>query len=250
MFIVMGYYEGETLKNRIARGPLPPAEALEIALQIGRGLAHAHRQGIIHRDLKPGNVMIASGGTVKILDFGLAKLVGSAALTGSGTMMGTAAYMSPEQLRGETADQRSDIWSFGVILFEMLTGQKPFQADYPQATFYQILNEEPPPLHRLNPEVPPELEKLVHRALQKDPLQRYARLEEMLSDLETVHQQASSPRYEKFIKRENFFAGKALFSKIPAAVFLILLLIAGIYLLNTFMRSPAIITRRSLTAAL
>jgi len=111
MYIAMAYYEGETLKLAIDHCQLTIDNSIDIALQIARGLAHAHRQGIIHRDLKPGNVMIASGGAAKILDFGLAKFAGSAPVTGSGAMMGTAAYMSPEQLRGETADQRSDIWS-------------------------------------------------------------------------------------------------------------------------------------------
>lgn len=237
MYIAMAYYEGETLKLAIDNCQLTIDNSIDIALQIARGLAHAHRQGIIHRDLKPGNVMIASGGAVKILDFGLAKFAGSAPVTGSGTVMGTAAYMSPEQLRGETADQRSDIWSFGVVLFEMLTGQNPFQAEYPQATFYRILNEEPPALRSLNSEVPPELEKIVNRALQKDPGQRYALVEEMLNELEAVQQQASASPSGKLAGQKKPSPAKPRFSKLLAGVFVVFLLMAVIYLINLSLRS-------------
>lgn len=239
MYIAMAYYEGETLKLAIDNCQLTIDNSIDIALQIARGLAHAHRQGIIHRDLKPGNVMIASGGAAKILDFGLAKFAGSAPVTGSGAMMGTAAYMSPEQLRGETADQRSDIWSFGVVLFEMLAGKTPFEAEHPQTTFYRILNEKPPPLRSLNPEVPPELEKIVNRALQKDSAQRYAAVDEMLAELEAVQRQASASSSGEFTGLKKPLPGKSLFSKIPAAALLIFLLIAGIYLLNTILRNRA-----------
>ncbi|MFB3131410.1 MAG: serine/threonine-protein kinase, partial [Rhodothermales bacterium] len=130
LFIAMAYYEGETLKKKIARGPLPLDTALDLTLQTARGLAHAHARGIVHRDVKPANVMVTQEGLVKVLDFGLAKLAGSAQITRTGTTLGTVAYMPPEQARGEVVDHRADIWSLGAVFYELVAGQRAFPGDY------------------------------------------------------------------------------------------------------------------------
>ena len=185
LFIVMAYYEGETLKQKLERGPLPAAEALEIAAEIAEGLAKAHAQGVVHRDVKPGNLMITDDG-VKVLDFGLAKFADSLQLTMAGSTVGTVAYMSPEQARGEEADVRSDVWALGVVLYEMLTGGVPFKGSYPEATFHAIKNEPVPPLRipgTTDHEIPPALEMLVLRALEKDPERRYQSAREVARDI-------------------------------------------------------------------
>ena len=187
MFIVMDLYEGETLKSRIAKGKLRVEEATDIAIQIAQGLAEAHEHGIVHRDIKPANILIAKGGIAKIVDFGLAKLSGRTLLTKSGTTLGTAAYMSPEQARGEQVDQRTDIWSLGVVLYEMLTGKRPFESEYEQALVYSILNQDPKPMQDLRPEVPEAIEKICRRAMAKRPEDRYQSAAEFLSDLSSYH---------------------------------------------------------------
>ncbi len=187
MFIVMGYYEGETLKKRIEdsienRG-LKIEDGMDVAIQIAAGLARAHEAGIVHRDIKPANIIVTTRGEVRILDFGLAKLSNQSMLTRAGSTLGTAAYMSPEQARGDEVDHRTDIWSLGVILYEMFTGRKPFQSDYEQAMIYAILNEDPKPLRALNPELPEVIEQIVQRAMAKNPDERYMKTAELLSDL-------------------------------------------------------------------
>jgi non-specific serine/threonine protein kinase len=184
-FIVMGYYEGETLKKRIERGPLPNAEALTIAKQVLYGLTKAHEAGIVHRDIKPANVMLSRDGGVKILDFGLAKVSGRTLLTKSGTTLGTAAYMSPEQARAEPVDARTDIWSLGVTMYEMLTGKRPFDNEYEAALVYSILNDEPKPLRELRAEIPEAIERICLRAIAKDLKSRYQTTVEFISDLES-----------------------------------------------------------------
>jgi serine/threonine protein kinase len=191
-FIVMDYYEGETLKTRIERGPLKIEETLGIAIQIAQGLEEAHRQNIVHRDIKPANILISAGGVVKILDFGLAKLAGQTMLTQKGAAVGTAAYMSPEQTWGETVDARSDIWSLGVVLYEMVTGQRPFKGEH-DALMFSIGNAEPEPLTALRTGVPMEIEKIVQKCLSKRSGERYQHVDELLVDLR-LHSKDSSKR--------------------------------------------------------
>jgi hypothetical protein len=185
-FIVMAYYAGETLKAHIERRPMPVAEVLDYAAQMAQGLIKAHKEGIVHRDLKPANLILTPEGVVKILDFGLAQLVAQTKLTAPGTRLGTPAYMSPEQAQGQPLDHRTDIWSLGVVIYEMLAGRSPFKGEYELAVIYSIVNEEPTALEQVRPDTPPELLRLVARALSKDPRARYQRVEDVLHEIELL----------------------------------------------------------------
>jgi serine/threonine protein kinase/tetratricopeptide (TPR) repeat protein len=192
MYIAMACYKGESLKEKMNRGPLGPAEAIEIALEVAEGLAKAHEQGIIHRDIKPGNIMITADGVAKILDFGLAKLAGEVRLTLPGTTVGTVAYMSPEQARGDSVDGRTDIWSLGVVLYEMATGELPFGRDKEQAVLYSILHEPPRPVKELGPGYPAEFAQVISRALAKDPAKRFSSALEMVDSLHDLKMRMSA----------------------------------------------------------
>ncbi len=216
MFMVMPHYEGSTLKEVLARGRITesiPAEGegrapcrgevtsplridtiLSIASQIAKGLIAAHAKGIVHRDIKPANIFVTNDNTVKILDFGIAKLAGSKTkLTKTGSTVGTVAYMSPEQAMGKEVDQRTDIWSLGVILYEMLTGALPFRGDYEQAMVYAILNEEPQPLAKARSDVPDPLQRIVRKALAKDLPGRYQKALDLLQDLKPFQPGMTAP---------------------------------------------------------
>jgi len=184
-YIAMEYMEGEPLRDKIKQGPLKPEEALDYAVQIAAGLGEAHGKGIIHRDVKSANIMITPKGQAKVMDFGLAKLRGGSSLTKSQTTLGTVAYMSPEQAQGEDVDSRTDLWSLGVVLYEMLTGELPFRGDRDLSVIHSIIHEEPRPIGHRKPPVPPELQQVVSRALRKNRDSRYGSAGDMLKDLRT-----------------------------------------------------------------
>jgi serine/threonine protein kinase/Flp pilus assembly protein TadD len=190
VFIAMEYVEGQTLKDLIAscRPPstvnrLPISQVFEISTQICSGLAAAHAKGIVHRDIKPQNILVDKDNHVKILDFGLAKLKGISSLTKESSTLGTVHYMSPEQTLGKEVDQRTDIWSLGVVLFEMLTGRLPFKGDYEQAVIYSILNEEPKRATEIRQDIPPDFDRILEKALAKEPTERYQQVDDLLVDL-------------------------------------------------------------------
>jgi serine/threonine protein kinase/Tfp pilus assembly protein PilF len=182
-FIVMEFIDGIELKDKIKSGPIPIKEAINIAVQIAEGLEAAHKKGIVHRDIKSQNIMISDDGKVKIMDFGLAKVSGGTQLTKVGSTIGTAAYMSPEQALGEEVDSRSDIFSFGVALYEMLTTKLPFNAEHQAALVYSVINETPQPVARFNNKVSQDFERIVFKALAKDKKERYQHADDIIADL-------------------------------------------------------------------
>ncbi len=183
-FIVMELVQGRSLRDLIrAEGPLDAHQAAEIAAEIGSALGYAHRSGIVHRDVKPGNVLITSTGGVKVTDFGIARAGTADGLTQTGSVMGTATYFSPEQAQGHSVDGRSDVYSLGVVLYEMVTGIAPFTGDTPVAVAYKHVREAAVPPSRRNPDVPPDLEQIILTAMHKDPAGRYQTAEDLRADL-------------------------------------------------------------------
>ncbi len=221
-YIAMEYVEGETLRDRIKRGPLKPDEALDIVSQVAAGLGAAHVKGIIHRDIKSANIMVTEKGQAKVMDFGLAKLRGGSSLTKTQTTLGTVAYMSPEQARGEDLDSRTDIWSLGVVLYEMLAGELPFKGDHDQTVIHAILHREPKPLGKTRPGLPPGLERIVFQALAKDPAQRYQTMEEFREDLEAVAQGLKPLKAKRRIRGKAFGRNLLYLLRASLAVSLIL----------------------------
>ena len=213
-FITMEFVEGRTVQDilRDTGKPLPIKKAIDYAIQIATGLDAAHKKNIIHRDIKSANIMLAPGEQIKIMDFGLAKLTDETMVTKIGTRMGTVAYMSPEQAEGADVDYRSDLWSLGVLLYEMITGQLPFKGDAEQAVIYSILKEDPQPLTGLRTGVPMELERIVLKAPEKNPAERYQHADELLADLRVL-----LSRYNEF--ERGYQRGRRLGKKIkPSSI--------------------------------
>ena len=193
-FIVMAFLEGQPLSERIQEGPLKLTEALSIAIQMAEGLEAAHEKGITHRDIKPDNVMVDAKGRAIIMDFGLARLTEASRLTRADQTMGTVAYMSPEQAQGMEVDNRTDVWALGVVLYEMVRGERPFQGEYDQALLFEVVHQEPEPLTGVRAGVPMELEFIVGKCLAKDPANRYGDADEIAKDLRTLAEKLKSGR--------------------------------------------------------
>ncbi len=180
-FIEMECIDGETLRRKI---PVQKTDdALNYAIQIGEALQEAHSKGIVHRDIKADNIMVNAKNQIKVMDFGLAKLKGSLKLTKTSSTVGTLAYMAPEQIQGGEVDARSDIFSFGIVLFEMLTGKTPFHGEHEAAVMYSIVNEEPDSILKFKPDISPEIDRIIQRSLEKDPEDRYQHVDDMVSEL-------------------------------------------------------------------
>src|SRR6266478_2540495 len=254
-FIAMQYVEGETLDARIKTKPHELKESLTLAAQIADALSEAHSRGIIHRDIKPANIMITSRGQAKVMDFGLARVIAGAVeseaetqrlLTTPGTIMGTMPYMSPEQVRGEVLDGRSDIFSFGVVLYEMLSGRQPFASESAAATISAILNDEPPTLLRYAPNLPEELQRIARKCLEKDRERRYQTMRDAAIDLDNCRrehettQATVSPRDQlaggeavivpaSDLKRNKFLSSRR--ALMSGALLALLVVVAFVYVL-------------------
>ncbi len=199
-FIAMAFIEGPTVKDKIAERPLKLEEALDITIQTAHGLQAAHEKGIVHRDIKSANLMLTAQGQVKVMDFGLAQLAERSQLTKTATILGTPAYMSPEQAQRLPTDRRTDIWSLGVVIYEMLTGRLPFEGERQQAVLYAIARDEPDPITALRVGVPVELDRIVLKAMAKSPDERYQHVEEMAVDLRSLAQELE-PEKPKILRK-------------------------------------------------
>jgi serine/threonine-protein kinase len=212
-YIAMEFLEGESLEKVIARQPaMPLAQKLNIIIQLCRGLDYAHKHGVVHRDIKPANVIVVQDGTVKVVDFGIVRLT-STSMTSTGMVVGTVGYMSPEQAQGEHVDARSDLFSVGVVMYELMAYRKPFAGPNVAAVLIKIVTEEPPPLANFAPQVPPPLCDVVHRCLKKNPAERYQSLEDLVLDLEPIARSLQRDMVEELVKQGQELIEKQEFPK-------------------------------------
>jgi serine/threonine protein kinase len=240
-FIAMEFIEGEGLKNRIQRGPLLIDDALPLSIQMGEGLHEAHEKGIVHRDIKPGNIMVTSRGQAKILDFGLARLGTHTKITKTDTTLGTAAYMSPEQATGKEVDRRTDIWSLGVVLYEMMTGARPFTGEYEPAVVYSILHDQPEPLTSRRSRVPMELERMVNKCLEKKRDERYQTAADLIADLRHLQRTLASATRQSMTTVTGARAARRARRwswAVPVVVVAVIVAVA-IYLGKTYLSEPS-----------
>jgi len=248
-FIVMECVDGVTLKEKIRSGVLDLDGAVKTATEIADGLSHAHENGIVHRDIKPANIMLTPRGQAKIMDFGIAKSMGGTQLTKGRSTVGTVAYMSPEQTRGEGVDGRTDIWSLGAVLYEMLTGEQAFKGDYEQAVIYSILNEDPKPLRALRKEVPPGLEEILVRCLAKDRAERYGSAARLAADLRELRGESGARKVGPGLDAARVLPRGKLGRRFWAAV-AVLIVAAGAYLGRSLLPSEKAVPERKMLVVL
>jgi len=235
MYIVMDYYEGETLKLKIEKGKLKIDESMDIAIQIAQGLYEAHQKGIVHRDIKPANIIVTDKGEIKILDFGLAKLPKGTVVTEEKSTLGTTHYMSPEMIEGQEINHRTDIWSLGVVLYELFTGQLPFKGDYESATMYAILNEPYEPISKSKSEVSEELDGVISKCLEKNPDDRYQHVDDLIVDLRRLRRDSEStitPSDKEILPKAFKKSIKLVFISLLLSA--VIIVVAGYFLINHF----------------
>jgi len=238
-FIVMTYYDGETLKEKIKRERLSLNQVLEIAIQIANGLAGAHEAGIIHRDIKSSNIIITRRNEVKIIDFGLAKLSGQTGISKKGSTLGTAAYMSPEQSQGFHLDHQTDIWSFGVILYEMLSGKLPFDGEFDQVVLFKIVNQNPTPITDLNTGIPIELAEITNKAMSKSLNERYQHSDEILDDLKILKKRMEKSGEIQPLKPVKRKSPNKRYNKILLPLGIVIFLVIGFFLVRSLIFNNA-----------
>jgi serine/threonine protein kinase len=228
-FICMEYVEGKSIKELLKEKTLSIEEILKIAIQVAEGLNVAHKKGIVHRDIKSDNIMLTDEGLVKIMDFGLAKLRGVSKLTRTGSTLGTIQYMSPEQVQGMEVDQRSDIFSFGVVLYEMIAGQLPFKGEHEAAIIYSILNETPEPLARYKSNVPGELQRVIEKALAKGKDERYQHVDEMMVDLKYIKKKLETTTTIHEPGKPKLLRKVSLYIYASVAILIVILILSKLY---------------------